>query len=174
MNIICHSFCRDLRGFIVAVFDRFCFAPSLTRNELRPSAFTSEMTRFFNGWPSMQAWKSRIGPDSRYGLRFWDDEYFNLTGVHHLVGVFYFPIPFFLVISTDNHPVGVEKWYLPPGILVCGVFYLNVEAIHKDSCKQLASDDPSGSLGNKPLKCHQEQKPNQFAVQVGSLARSKF
>ena len=122
MNIICHSFCRDLRGFIVAVFDRFCFAPSLTRNELRPSAFTSEMTRFFNGWPSMQAWKSRIGPDSRYGLRFWDDEYFNLTGVHHLVGVFYFPIPFFLVISTDNHPVGVEKWYLPPGILVCGVF----------------------------------------------------
>lgn len=50
MNIICHSFCRDLRGFIVAVFDRFCFAPSLTRNELRPSAFTSEMTRFFNGW----------------------------------------------------------------------------------------------------------------------------
>lgn len=51
---------------------------------------------------------------------------------------------------------------------------LNVEAIHKDSCKQLASDDPSGSLGNKPLKCHQEQKPNQFAVQVGSLARSKF
>ena len=64
MNIICHSFCRDLRGFIVAVFDRFCFAPSLTRNELRPSAFTQRDDQVFQ-W---MAFNASLEEQDRSGL----------------------------------------------------------------------------------------------------------